>query len=244
MNQDGPSDLPMIINARTSAFSMAIEDPSNVRVLVHEIYLSVQGESTFAGLPCVFVRLTGCPLRCSWCDTEHAFYGGKRMTLEEVMEVVDHFGVSLVEVTGGEPLAQPSCIDLLGELVRRNKTVLLETSGAYPIDDVPEEVHIIMDLKCPDSGEEGRNRLENLEWLSPLDEVKFVVASHRDFLWADYMTRTKLQQLDLGGILFSPVFGQCAPVDLVRWLLESRTPGVRMQIQMHKVIWPPDTRGV
>ena len=236
-----PTQSPAL--ARPSARASA-RDWADTRLLIHETYLSVQGESTFVGVPCVFIRLTGCPLRCVWCDTEHAFTGGQRMAAGAVVEEALAYQVPLIEVTGGEPLAQPGCIDLLHGLVAKGAKVLLETSGAFPIEEVPQEVHVIMDLKCPDSGEMDRNLPGNIDWLRPTDEVKFVIASRRDFDWAAAQVRLHGLDQRVGAILFSPVFGSCIPRDLVAWMLEDRTPGVRMQIQAHKVIWPPDTRGV
>jgi 7-carboxy-7-deazaguanine synthase len=214
------------------------------RLMVHETYLSVQGESTFMGLPCVFVRLTGCPLRCTWCDTEYAFSGGQRMNAGEAVEAALSHGVRLVEVTGGEPLAQPGCMDLLRGLVLSGATVLLETSGALSIHQVPREVRVIMDLKCPGSGESHRNDWSNLEALLPTDEVKFVISDRADFLWASQQIRAHGLADRVGTILLSPVFGQCEPRELVEWLLADHTPGARIQLQVHKVIWPPHTRGV
>jgi len=214
------------------------------RLLVYEIYLSVQGESTWAGLPCIFVRMTGCPLRCTWCDTEYAFTGGERLELGQVLDHVRRLGCKLVEVTGGEPLAQPNCKVLLQALVDEGYTVMLETSGAYPIADVPVAVHKIMDLKCPDSGESHRNLLENIEYLAPHDEVKFVLASRRDYDWA----REQVAHFNLtdrcAAVLFSCVFGKLNPATLVEWMIADKLFTVRMQLQAHKFIWPPDARGV
>jgi 7-carboxy-7-deazaguanine synthase len=213
-------------------------------LVVSEIYLSVQGESTWAGCPCTFVRLTGCPLRCVWCDTEYAFYGGKRMALQEVMDRVKALGCPVVEVTGGEPLAQPACLALLEALVEAGFTVLLETSGAYPIAPLPAAVHAIMDLKCPGSGESHRNLWDNLSALRPHDEVKFVLADRADYEWAREVTRREGLTARCRAVLFSPAFGLLAPADLARWITEDGLFGVRMQLQMHKHIWPSDTKGV
>jgi len=215
-----------------------------VTVLVYETYLSVQGESTWAGLPCAFVRLTGCPLRCSYCDTEYAFHGGERMAVSDVVAKVKGYGCHLVEVTGGEPLAQPNCIDLLRQLLDAGMTVLLETSGALSIAQVPREVCKIVDLKCPSSGEMHRNLYENLNLLAPHDEMKFVMGTRDDYEWSrDLVLREKLASR-CNAVLFSCVFGKLDPATLVAWMLEDRLFEIRMQIQAHKYIWSPDKKGV
>jgi 7-carboxy-7-deazaguanine synthase len=207
------------------------------------VYQSIQGESTFAGLPCVFVRTAACDLRCGWCDTPHAFTQGERMAQAAVLEKVLAFGCPLVELTGGEPLLQPEVLPLMTELCDAGKTVLLETSGAHDIGPVDRRVHLIMDLKCPDSGESGRNTWANLDVLKQTDEIKFVLASRRDWDWAAGAIRE--HRLDERfTCLVSTAFGDVKPVDLVGWLLEARLYRVRMQLQMHKYIWPPETRGV
>lgn len=212
-------------------------------LLVHEIYQSVQGESTFAGLPCVFVRTAVCDLRCSWCDTPHAFNRGERMTRAAVRERVLGFDCPLVELTGGEPLLQPDVLPLMAELCDAGKTVLLETSGAHDVGPVDRRVHVVMDLKCPDSGEGHRNRWANLDVLKPADQIKFVIASRRDWDWAAGAIRE--HRLDERfTCLVSAAFGGVTPVDLVGWLLAARLPRVRMQLQMHKYIWDPAARGV
>ena len=213
------------------------------KLTVNEIYHSVQGESTWAGLPCVFVRLTFCDLRCTYCDTEYAFYEGNKMTLEDIVEKVRGFGCPLVEVTGGEPLLQPNCVPLLHMLCEAGFTVLLETSGAHDIAAVDPRVHRIMDLKTPSSGECGRNLYANIAHLTPRDEVKFVLGSREDYEWA----RDKVREHDLAArvnaVLFSAVFGKIAPADIVAWMLEDKLPA-RFQLQMHKFIWEPRARGV
>ena len=213
------------------------------KLTVNEIYQSVQGESTWAGLPCVFVRLTFCDLRCTYCDTEYAFYEGNKMTLEEIVDKVRDFGCPLVEVTGGEPLLQPNCVPLLARLCDAGFTVLLETSGSHDIAPVDARVHRIMDLKTPSSGECGRNLYANIAHLTERDEVKFVIGSREDYEW----TREKMREHDLAAkvraVLLSPVFGKISPSDLVAWMLEDKLPA-RFQLQMHKFIWEPRARGV
>lgn len=213
------------------------------KLTVNEIYRSVQGESTWAGLPCVFVRLTFCDLRCTYCDTEYAFYEGRKMALEDIVARVRELDCPLVEVTGGEPLLQPNCIPLLGMLCDAEWDVLLETSGAHDISAVDPRVHRIMDLKTPSSGECGRNLYANIGHLTGRDEVKFVVGSREDYEWA----REKMQEFGLSAkvraVLFSPIFGRIDPADIVAWMLEDRLPA-RFQLQMHKFIWAPKARGV
>ncbi|OWK35968.1 radical SAM protein [Fimbriiglobus ruber] len=214
--------------------------PGNL--LIHEIYLSVQGESTFAGLPCVFVRTTVCDLRCVWCDTPHAFTRGEQMTRADVLARALAFDCPLVELTGGEPLLQPAVLPLMTDLCDAGKTVLLETSGAHPVGPVDPRVHIIMDLKCPDSGECDRNLWANLDVLKPTDQIKFVIASRRDWDWAADTIRA--HNLDKRfHVLVGTVFGDATPRDLVEWLLASGL-NIRMQLQMHKYIWDPAARGV
>ncbi|MBT8466943.1 MAG: radical SAM protein [Myxococcales bacterium] len=210
---------------------------------IHEIYESIQGESTFAGLPCTFVRLSRCNLRCRWCDTPQAFEGGTEMPRAQVLAKALSFGTPLVELTGGEPLLQPGAIPLLEELCDAGRTVLLETSGERDISKVDPRVHRIMDLKAPGSGESRRNRWENIAELSKRDEVKFVLADRPDYDW----TKTVLAEHRLPdrvhAVLLSCVWGELDPKDLVRWVLEDQLP-VRVQMQMHKVIWDADAQGV
>lgn len=209
---------------------------------VNEIFHSIQGESTHAGRPCVFVRLTGCNLRCVWCDTAYAFHEGREMALEEVVRRVSTYACDLVEVTGGEPLLQPGAIDLMGELVARGYEVLLETGGSLPIDTVPPGVKRIVDIKCPASGESSRNRWENLDALRPGDELKFVIAGRADYEWA----RDVVRERGLGGrvpLLFSAVREAIEPGAVADWVLRDRLP-VRVQIQLHKILWPGAVRGV
>lgn len=212
-------------------------------LVVHEIYKSVQGESTFAGLPCAFVRLTGCNLRCSWCDTAQAFYGGKRMRREEVLAQALALGTPLVELTGGEPLLQPGAIPLMAELCDAGRTVLVETSGEADVARVDPRVHKIMDLKAPGSGESHRNRWSNLEHLTPRDEIKFVLAGRVDYEWMRAVIRERSLPTLGSSLLASCVWGKLAPKDLVDWVLEDALP-VRVQVQLHKIIWGSEAQGV
>jgi 7-carboxy-7-deazaguanine synthase len=213
------------------------------RLRVNEIFLSIQGESTWAGRPCAFVRLTGCDLRCVWCDTEYAFHEGRRMTVEEAAARLLGYGCDLVEVTGGEPLLQPGVHRLIARLLEAGVTVLVETSGASDVSRLDPRAVKVMDLKCPGSGESARNRWSNLEHLSARDEVKFVLADRADYEWARDVIRRHGLAARLNAVLMSCVFGRLDPAALAAWILEDRLP-VRMQLQMHKHIWAPDTRGV
>lgn len=212
-------------------------------LVVHEIYASLQGESTFAGLPCTFVRLTGCNLRCTWCDTPQAFYGGMRMLRQDVLARALAFQTPIVELTGGEPLLQPGAFLLLRELCDAGKRVLVETSGEAPVDGVDPRVHKIMDLKAPGSGESHRNRWSNLAHLTANDEIKFVLAHRVDYEWMrNAITEHRLAD-KVASLLASCVFGSLSPKDLAAWVLEDRLP-VRVQLQMHKYIWGKDAEGV
>ena len=214
-------------------------------VRMNEIYCSVQGESTWAGLPCVFIRLARCNLRCRWCDTKYSFYGGENQTIGEILDQVKAIGVPLVEITGGEPLAQKSCVPLAEALIDAGYTVLIETSGSLPINTLPDAVVRIMDLKCPDSDMSEHNDWSNIESLQPdRDEVKFVIASRRDYEWSRDVVRQYNLTERCKAVLFSPVFGEVVPKDIVDWILEDDLHEVRFQLQMHKFIWPPDERGV
>ncbi len=213
------------------------------QIRVHEIYESIQGESTFTGLPCVFVRLSRCNLRCRWCDTPQAFEGGTQMTRAEVLDEVLSFGAPLVELTGGEPLLQPGAIPLLRELCDAGRTVLLETSGERDISEVDPRVHRIVDLKAPGSGESHRNRWENIEHLTKRDEVKFVLADRTDYEWAKDVIEEHGLCERVNEVLLSPVWGELDPQDLVKWVLQDDLP-VRVQVQMHKLIWGADKQGV
>src|SRR5215468_4452503 len=210
---------------------------------INEIYHSIQGESTWLGQPCVFVRLTFCNLRCNYCDTEYAFYEGKKQTLQEIVDAVATFRCSLVEITGGEPLLQKDVLPLMSMLCDAGHTVLLETGGAHDISRVDPRVHRIMDLKTPDSGECHRNLYTNLDHLTMRDEVKFVIGSRGDYEWSREKLREHRIHERCGTVLFSTIFSRIEPVRVVEWLLEDKLP-VRFQLQMHKYVWPPAQRGV
>lgn len=217
---------------------------------VTEIFRSIQGESTYAGVPCIFVRLTGCNLRCVWCDTAYAFSGGQTKSVAEVLAAVKALSqcdgrrrVNLVELTGGEPLLQQDIYPLIDRLLENRYRLLIETSGERPIDQLPEPVIRIVDVKCPGSGEGGTFRRENLAALRPHDQLKFVLADRRDYEWArEFLAEHPLQD-KIEAILFSPVFGQLEPRSLAGWILEDGLP-VRLGLQLHKFIWDPEARGV
>jgi len=210
---------------------------------INEIFHSVQGESTYAGRPCVFVRLTACDLRCSWCDTPYAFYEGSKRSLDDVIGEVERYGCPLVEVTGGEPLLQEDVYPLMQRLLDSGKTVLLETGGHRSTERVPADVVTILDVKCPGSGEVEKNDWKNLDRLRPQDEVKFVVKDRADYNFArDVIARHKLAGR-AAAIHLSPVHGVLDPKLLSEWVLADQLP-VRVQLQLHKYIWSPDTRGV
>ena len=215
---------------------------------VTEIFHSIQGESTWAGYPCTFIRLTGCPLRCVWCDTEYSFYGGEKMALDELVAKCDEIGTNLVEITGGEPLIHRNAFVLARMLLDRGYTILIETSGAIDVSPLDPRVHKIMDLKCPGSGEESRNLWSNLEHLTGRDEIKFVIKDRADYEWArDVVLQRglaeKKRQGQLREILFSPVWESVDFQQLAQWVLEDHLP-VRYQIQLHKVIWGANVPGV
>ncbi len=215
---------------------------------ITEIFRSIQGESTWAGLACTFVRLTGCPLRCTWCDTEYAFHGGSKMTFAQILEEVRGHPAQLVEVTGGEPLAHPGAFPLVGMLLDEGYTVLVETSGAFDVAALDPRAHKIMDLKCPGSGEAARNLWANLDHLTERDEVKFVVKDRADYEWTRQTIRERGLDARIGdgslrALLISPVWGELDLEALAGWILEDSLP-VRFQVQVHKLIWGPDTKGV
>ncbi len=209
---------------------------------VNEIFYSIQGESSLAGFPCIFIRLTGCNLRCTYCDTEYAFYEGKDYSIEKIMNEISEFNCKLVEITGGEPLLQKDVYQLIDILCEKQFSVMIETSGSISIQDVNPLVKIIMDLKCPSSGMMHKNLYDNIAFLKTSDEVKFVIGSREDYDWVlktivEYSLSEKCQ------ILFSPVFGRIEPVTLVNWILQDNLQ-IRFQLQLHKYIWKPDRRGV
>ena len=209
---------------------------------INEIYYSIQGESTSAGLPCVFVRLTYCNLRCTYCDTEYAFYEGKDYSIEAIIGEVKKYDCRLVEVTGGEPLMQTECFSLMKKLCDEGFEVLLETGGSLPIKEVDKRVKIIMDLKCPSSKMMNKNPYENIDHIKQTDEIKFVIGDREDYEW----TKEIITKYKLNGkceILFSVVFGALEPLTLVNWVLEDKLK-VRFQLQMHKFIWDPQAKGV
>lgn len=210
---------------------------------INEIFYSIQGESTRAGRPCVFVRLAACDLRCSWCDTPYAFHEGTKWSVDDVAKEVERYGCPIVEITGGEPLLQDDVYLLMDVLVARGQTVMLETGGHRPVDRVPAAVVKIIDIKCPGSGEADKNHWDNLNALVPHDEIKFVIADRADYEFA----KECLGRYDLvsrsAAVLFSPVHGVLAPRTLSEWVLADHLT-VRVQLQVHKYIWAPDTRGV
>jgi 7-carboxy-7-deazaguanine synthase len=217
---------------------------------ITEIFRSIQGESTYVGLPCIFVRLTGCNLRCVWCDTAYAFFGGQRKSVEEVFVAVrtlSHCGdrrlVNLVELTGGEPLLQKDIYPLIDRLLEDQYQVMIETSGERDIGMLPPPVIRIVDVKCPGSGEGGTFRMENLDALRPHDQLKFVLADRQDYDWARAFLAEHPVQKKVEAIIFSPAFGQLEPRSLAGWILEDGLP-VRLGLQLHKFIWDPEARGV
>lgn len=214
---------------------------TDITLKITEIFYSLQGESSTVGLPTVFVRLTGCPLRCGYCDSAYAFYGGERLTLSAILDKVASYRPRYVCVTGGEPLAQRDCTQLLTLLCDAGYQVSLETSGALPLDDVDARVIKVMDLKTPGSGEANRNRWENLPLLQPQDQVKFVICHREDYEWARFKLDEHRLHERVGEVLFSPSFGQIEPVQLAEWIIADNLP-VRFQLQLHKLLWN-DTPG-
>jgi len=211
-------------------------------IKINEIFYSIQGESSASGLPTVFVRLTGCNLRCSYCDTEYAFYEGKDFTINEIIDKVKSYNCNLVEITGGEPLFQKESLELMKQLADNGFSVMLETSGSISIKDVDKRVKIIMDLKCPTSGMYQKNLFQNIGFLKETDEVKFVIGNRIDYDWA----KSQISAFSLNEkheVLISPVFGKIEPKEIVDWILQDDLK-VRFQLQMHKYIWEPERRGV
>ena len=213
-----------------------------MKLKINEIYYSIQGESSYMGKPCIFIRLTYCNLRCSYCDSEYTFYDGKDMTIDEIINKIQNYPCKLVEVTGGEPLFQKECIDLLNKLVDLEYHVLLETSGAISLKDVPKDVKKIVDFKCPSSAMSDKNLWSIVDELNDKDEIKFVIGNLEDYEW----TKSKIDKYGLNKkwvVLFSPVFGKISLEKLADWILEDNLD-VRLQLQMHKYIWDPDKRAV
>ncbi len=210
--------------------------------MVNEIFKSIQGESSKVGLPCIFIRLTGCNLRCTWCDTEYAFYEGKDFTVDEILNAIQPLGISLVEITGGEPLLQEEVYPLMATLIEQGYEVMLETGGSLSLEKVPKEVIKILDIKCPGSGEVSKNLWANLNFLEPKDEAKFVILNREDYEWSK-STLYKFEIHKKAHILFSPVYDRLDLKDLTEWVLQDNLP-IRIQQQLHKTIWGKDAIGV
>ncbi len=215
---------------------------------INEIFYSIQGESSFAGQPCVFVRLTYCNLRCTYCDTEYAFYEGTDRSIDEIMSQIASYGCRTVEITGGEPLLQKPVHELMTRCCDAGYRVLLETGGSLDISGVDARVHRIVDMKCPSSGMEPKNLYDNLSHLTKRDELKFVIGTHDDYTWSVDLLRRTGAAGHVGTVLFSPVFDAIEPQHIVQWILDDRLvaefPNLRFQLQLHKFIWTPETRGV
>ena len=209
---------------------------------INEIYFSIQGESSYSGLPCVFIRLTYCNLRCSYCDTEYAFYEGKDMEINQILKEVNSYKCNLVEITGGEPLLQKNCIKLIDELEKNNKKVLIETGGSLSIKNISKKSHIILDLKCPSSNMENKNLWENLDYIKNTDEIKFVVGNKADYDWSKKIIKKyNLENKCL--LLMSPVYDKIDKEKIINWILKDNL-NIRFQIQLHKEIWDKDKKGV
>ena len=213
-----------------------------MKIKINEIYYSIQGESSYSGLPCIFIRFTYCNLRCSYCDTEYAFHEGSEMSISEIISEINLYNCDLVEITGGEPLLQNGYIELINELEKENKKVLIETGGALPIKNIPLNTHIILDIKCPSSKMSDKNLWENINHLKKSDEVKFVIGNKDDYIW----TKKIIKDYNLNNlceILISPVYNKIKSKELVKWILKDNL-NVRYQIQIHKEIWNDSKRGV
>jgi len=210
---------------------------------INEIFHSIQGESTHAGRPCVFVRLTACDLRCSWCDTPYAFHEGRKMSVDDVLTSIAEYGCQVVEITGGEPLLQKDVYPLMERLLEARRTVMIETGGHLSVDRIPDGVIRVIDVKCPGSGESGKNHWPNLDRLRPTDEIKFVIKDRLDYEYARDVVATHALVDRSAAVLFSPVHGVLEARQLAEWILADRLP-VRLQLQAHKYIWDPGTRGV
>ena len=214
----------------------------NMKLKVNEIYYSIQGESSYTGLPCIFIRLTYCNLRCTYCDSEYTFHDGNNMSINDILETIKQYSCKLVEVTGGEPLVQKECITLLKKLVDLDYEVLLETSGSLTIKDVPKQVINIIDFKCPSSGMKKKNHWDNINYLKPNDEVKFIIEDREDYEWA----KMKIRQYNLNKkskILMSPSYNKIEEKEIVDWILKDNL-NVKFQIQLHKIIWKDTDKGV
>jgi len=213
-----------------------------MKLKVNEIYYSIQGESSYSGLPCIFIRLTYCNLRCSYCDTEYAFYDGKNMTLLNIIKEIEKYNCDLVEITGGEPLLQENCIELIKKLEKINKKVLIETGGALTIKNISKNTHIILDIKCPSSNMSDKNLWENFDYIKKSDEIKFVIGNETDYIWMKkIIAKYELNKKCL--ILISPVHEKIKEKKIVEWILKDNL-NVRFQIQLHKQIWDKSTTGV
>ena len=212
-------------------------------LLVNEIFYSIQGESIYSGIPCVFIRLTGCNLRCSYCDTAYAYYEGVELSIEEILSRVDNYKCPLIEITGGEPLLQGGTLLLIDRLLEKKYEVLLETNGSIDISVIDSRCIKVVDIKCPSSGENDKNDLKNLKRLNQKDQIKFVVGSREDYEFAKETTRLIPPGFPMKNILFSPLIEQMHPSQLAEWILEDRLR-VRLQIQLHKIIWPEKERGI
>lgn len=242
LSPSGSSPSGLHVLAGASGRLAPLQDLADGELKIHEIYSSIQGESTFAGLPCTFVRTTACNLRCTYCDTAMAFQHGAVFTVDEILLKVSEIGIKLVEVTGGEPLLQPAVLPLMSALCDLGYQVLLETSGSLDISNVDSRVVKVIDFKTPSSGEVESNLLQNIEYLSPQDEIKFVIGGEEDFLWAhQFIAQHQLKKRC--AILMGTVFGKMNPATLVELVLHHKSP-VRVQLQMHKYIWDPKTQGV
>jgi 7-carboxy-7-deazaguanine synthase len=212
-------------------------------LIVNEIFYSIQGESIYSGVPCVFIRLTGCNLRCSYCDTAYAYYEGVELRIEEILSRVDNYKCPLIEITGGEPLLQGGTFLLIDRLLEKKYEVLLETNGSIDISVVDNRCIKIVDIKCPSSGENDKNDLENLKRVNQKDQIKFVVGNREDYEFAKEMTKLIPPGFPMKNILFSPLIEQMHPSQLAEWILKDHL-GARLQIQLHKIIWPDRERGV
>ncbi|MFW6082232.1 MAG: radical SAM protein [Desulfosalsimonas sp.] len=215
---------------------------SSAGLLVNEIFFSIQGESLYAGRPCVFVRLTGCNLRCAYCDTSYAWSGGRDMEIEEIVSAVQAYGFPLVEITGGEPLLQKNTPELVRRLLDGQMEVMMETNGTFPIDLVPEECIRVMDIKCPASGQSHKTDFNNINRLGSADQVKFVICDRGDYEFAKGITERFLKEGKSGTVLISPCFGIIDPAEVAGWMIEDRLEA-RLQLQLHKILWPDAEKG-